>query len=219
MKIEVEGFTPLADFKTIRDQLLANGEKFSITTLHQIPYEQLFLCGMGEAGAARCDRRLVIEERRSRRSRFLNMETDELEAAKRYLLVNQMDNDVHVAQATQFAPKWEELNPRQQAWAKLNCVYNHIDDPSLRLKEAILLLRECVTQHSLPPEVAMSYMPRLRGLLTVYPGKIEDALFRAKIGEIADGLFEFFNEQEAAVLQSEEIQNYSCTSDCYRVMV
>ena len=174
---------------------------------------------MGEAGSARCDRALVVAERKARRERFLNMETDELEESRRFLVINQMDEDVRVAQALRAAPKWEELNARQQVWAKLSCIYNHIDDPSMRLKEAILLLRECATQRVLPPEVAMSYMPRLRGLLTVYPGKITPTLFRAKVLEIADALFEFLDEREAAVLQREEIQNYSCTSDCFRVMI
>lgn len=219
MKIEVEDSSPLVDFAYLRDQLIAKGEKFTPHSLTQVPYEQLFLCGTAEAGAARCDRLLVVEERRSRRSRFLSMETDEFEASKTFLQINQMDEDVRVAQALRAAPKWEDLNARQQVWAKLNCVYNHIDDPSLRLKEAILLLRECATQRVLPPEVAMSYMPRLRGLLTVYPGKITPTLFRAKILEIADALFEFLDEREAAVLQREEIQNYSCTGDCFRVMI
>lgn len=218
MKIEVEGSAPLADFKYLRNQLVLNHKKFTTETLSKVPYEQLPLCCTGEAGAARCDRKFVISERQARRKRFLNMETDELEDSKRFLLINQMDEDVRVVLALRAAPKWESLNVRQQVWAKLNCVYTHVDDPSLRLKEAILLLRECATQRVLPPEVAMSYMPRLRGLLTVFPGKISSTLFRAKILEISDALLEFMDEREAAVLQREEIQNYSCTSDCYRVV-
>jgi hypothetical protein len=219
VKIEVENSAPLVDFKSVRDQLIQNEQRFSPSSLSQVPYEQLHLCATGEAKAARCSRDLVVEERRLRRARFLNMETDELEASQTFLQINQMDEDVQTAQATRNAPKWEDLNARQQVWAKLNCIQTHIDDPSLRLKEAIILLRECATQQVLPPEVAMSFMPRLRGLLTVYPGKIEDDLFRAKISEIADALFEFLDEREALVLQKEEIQNYSCTSDCYRVIV
>jgi hypothetical protein len=219
VKIEVEGSLPLSDFPHLREQLIQRGKKFTPDILAQVPYEQLHLCCTGEAGSDRCDRALVVAERKARRERFLSMETDELEESKRFLVINQMDEDVRVAQALRAAPKWEDLNARQQVWAKLNCVYNHIDDPSLRLKEAILLLRECATQRVLPPEVAMSYMPRLRGLLTVYPGKITPTLFRAKILEIADALFEFLDEREAAVLQREEIQNYSCTGDCFRVMI
>jgi hypothetical protein len=218
VKIEVENYAPLADFKYLRDQLIQQGKKFSSATLSQVPYEQLHLCATGEAGVARCDRDLVVEERHARRERFLNMETDEFQASEVFLKINQMDEDVKVAQATRAAPKWADLNAKQQVWAKLNCINNHIDDPSLRLKEAIILLRECAIQRYLPPEVAMSYMPRLRGLLTVFPSSITPVLFRAKLSEITDAIFEFMDEGEVAVLQKEDIQDYSCTSDCYRVV-
>jgi hypothetical protein len=219
LKIEVENYEPLVDFRFLRDQLVQQNEKFSPESLPQVPYEQLFLCCTGEAGAARCGRSLIVAERLARRARFVNMETDESAASRTYLQVNQMDEDVRCDQTVQSTPRWGDLNARQQTWAKLNCIANHIDDPALRLKEAILLLRECASQRVLPPEVAMSYMPRLRGLLTVYPGRITDQLFRTKITEIADALFEFLDEHEVLALQREEIRNYSCTSDCYRVLI
>jgi hypothetical protein len=218
VKIEIEGCVPLEDFQTLRDKLVARHEKFTPATLLRVPYEQLYLCCTGEAHDARCGCSLVVQERKSRRSRFLNMETDELESSQTYLKINQMDEDVRYEQTAQAAPRWADLNPRQQVWAKLNCVNNHLDDPSARLKESIILLRECATQRVLPPDVAMSYMPRLRALLTIYPGKMTDQLFRTKINEIADGLFAFFDNEESALLQREEIRDYSCTSDCYRVM-
>lgn len=219
LKIEVENLTALADFKILRDQLVANGQKFTPQTLTQVPYEQLFLCCTGEAQSARCDRALVVNERQARRRRFLDMETDELERSQRYLLINQMEEDVRYARAYRLAPKWEELNLREQVWAKLNCIFTHIDSPQERLKEAILLLRRCADEHLLPPEVAKSYMPRLRGLLTVYPDRITDALFRDKVGELAESIFEFLPDEEAALMMAEEIQGYSCSSDCYRVML
>ena len=219
MKIEIERQAPLQDFRTLRDQLIQRNEKFTLQTLSKIPYAQLLFCCTGEAGIAACSQGLVVMERRARRRRFLDMETDELETVQKYLVVNQMDADVRYDFTYRAAPRWEDLKPRQQIWVKLNCIYNHVDHPAARLKEAILLLRTCAMVHSLPPEVAKSYMPRLRGLLTVFPGTISPELFRAKITEIAENLFDFLPPEEAAVLQREEIQNYQCTSDCYRVFV
>lgn len=219
MKIEVESTAPLQDFHLLRDQLVKRDEKFTPSILLQVPYEQLILCCTGEAGTAICDAELVINERQARRRRFLNMETDELAAAWNFLVVNQMEEDVRYDQTYRTAPRWKDLTSRQQVWAKLNCIYNHINDPGPRLKEAILLLRGCAVDHDLPPEVAKSYMPRLRGLLTVYPSKISDILFRTKILEIAENIFDFLPPEEALILQREEIQGYSCSSDCYRVLL
>ena len=219
MKIAVENNAPLLDFSTLKERLIQRGEIFSPSTLSQIPYDQLILCCTGEAGSARCDQGMVVVERRARRARFLNMETDELEAAHNFLVVNQMNEDVRYDQTYRAAPRWEDLKVRQQVWARLICIYNHIDDPGSRLKEVILMLRRCAVDHDLPPEVAKSYMPRLRGLLTVYPGKISVALFRAKITEIAENIFDFLPPEEALALQREEIQGYSCTNDCFRVLV
>jgi hypothetical protein len=219
VKIEVENVAPLADFETLKHQHINNGTQFTTTSLARVPYEQLFLCCAGEAGAARCDRSLVVTERQGRRRRFLNMETDELEHAQRYLLINQMDEDVRTDTIHRLAPHWDDLNVRQQVWAKLNCIYNHIDNTDLRMKEAIILLRRCAEERLLPPEVAKSYMPRLRGLMTVFPGRVTDSIFRSKVLEIAESILEFLPDEEAAVMQREEIQGYSCSSDCYRVIV
>jgi len=219
VKIAIENNALLLDFSILKKRLMQNGEKFSPLTLPQIPYDQLILCCTGEAGTAQCDQALIVNERRARRARFLNMETDEIAAAHNFLVVNQMDEDVRYDQTYRAAPRWEDLKVRQQVWAKLNCIYNHIDDPGPRLKEVILLLRRCAVDHDLPPEVAKSYMPRLRGLLTVYPGKISDTLFRAKISEIAENIFDFLPPEEALALQREEIQGFSCTNDCFRVLV
>lgn len=219
MKVEVLNFSPLSDFKILRDSLVSRNETFSVEILSQVPYDQLFLCCTGEAGAARCDRELVVAERRARRRRFWDMETVEQEAAENFLRVNQMDEDVKFDRTIRMAPKWEDLSSRQKVWAKLHCVHNHIDNPQPRIKEAVLLLRQCANERVLPPEVAKSYMPRLRGLLTMFPGKITDTVFRVKISEIADSLFEFLPEEEVTLLQREEIQDYRCSSDCYRVVV
>ena len=220
VKIEVLNFEPLSDFIVLRSELIARGEKFSPSTLARVPYEQLTLCCTGEAGAARCDRELVVNERKARRARFLNMETKDLSDSQNFLRVNQMEEDVKFDQTIRLAPRWEDLNSRQKVWVKLHCIHNHIDSPGERLKEVVLLLRDCAEQRLLPPEVAKSYGPRLRALVTMLnPPRITDTFFRIKIGELAESIFEFLPTEEAELLQREEIQNYSCSSDCYRVVV
>lgn len=219
MRIEVEDLgSQRRDFWEVRDELIASGQKFSEATLSHIPYSQLHLCCIGNAGAAACSQKLVQQEKQRRRERYLSMEPDEFEAATNYLKIEQMYDDVKYAIAYRHAPKWDSLNDRQKAVAKLRCICNHIDEPQQRLGEAILLLRKCSTT-CLPSEVAITYMNKLKGLLTVYPGKLSDETFRAKMVDITSSINDFLPDEERVVLEREELQDFSCTSDCYRVLL
>jgi hypothetical protein len=219
VKIEVVKFEPLQDFLSVKNQVFARKGRFSADDLSRIPYEQLFLCCTGEAGSARCSREMVTHELQSRRSQFMDLETNEAEQANIFLLVNQMDEDIRFAKTFRNAPHWNDLTPVQKTWAVLNCILNHVDRPHDRINSAILLLRRCAIDASLPPEMAMRYMPRLRSLLTLYPSNLTDAGLRQKVDEMADNILELMSPEEAALAQKEQIQGYMCTSDCYRVLV
>jgi hypothetical protein len=221
MKIEVEALDiPQRDFAELRRELIEQGKKFDERTLKAVPYFQLHLCCIGNAGAAACLPRMVQAEKANRRERFLSLQPEEFEEASTYLKIEQMYDDVVYALAYRTAPKWSSLSLRQKLWAKLTCLYNHVNDPTPRLSEAIALFDHCAQnpESGLPSDVCMIYGSKLRGMASVFPGKISDDLFRSKLVEIATNLLEFLPQEEQQVVSKEQLQDFSCTSDCFRVM-
>jgi hypothetical protein len=206
------------DFYAVRDTLVKSKQKFTADNLHLVPYDQLALCCIGNAGAAACSQKAVQQEQEQRRERFLHMQPEELAESENYLKMERMYDDVIYAIAYRNAPTWESLNDRQKACAKLVCIANHIDNPHPRLKECLALLRKCSTT-SLPTDAAMAYMMALKALQGVYPGRMSDETFRNKIAEILDNLMVFLPDEELPPLDKEELQGFSCTSDCFRIML
>jgi len=134
--------------------------------------------------------------------------------------MEQMYEDVRFAIAYRSAPRWEELTAAAQAWAKLNCVFNHVDFPIPRLSEAVSLLSKVINEdQSMPPEAADNYRQKIKNLMSLLPNRISDGQLREKVGEFAENLLDFLNEKERSVCEREELQDYSCTSDCYRVII
>jgi len=222
LKIEVETLdTPQRDFAEVRHELIGQGRKFDETTLQVIPYYQLYLCCIGSAGSAACSPQLVQREKTARRERFLNMEPDEFKEAETYLKIEQMYDDVMHTIANRFAPKWDDLNTCQKLWAKLTCLYNHVDNPSQRIQEVLTLFLQCAKNPhgKLPMDVCNIYAGKLKGLASAYPGKVSDEGFREKIGEMAETVLEFMLPEERKLLEKEQLQGFSCTSDCFRFFV
>jgi hypothetical protein len=56
-------------------------------------------------------------------------------------------------------------------------------------------------------------------LLQVYPANLPDAMFRAKIAEIAFEIKKIIPDEEQKQCEAEVLFNYSCTSDCYHPLV
>lgn len=221
MKIEVQNLgAPRKDFQHLRDDLVAQGRRFDESTLPGIPYQELILCCTGPAGEAACLPRLVRTEKESRRARFLNMQPDEFAECLNFLRVEQMDEDVNFALMQRAAPVWEELSTRQRLWFKLSCIYSHLDSPQQRLGEAILLLRKCAEEvdSGLPKEVCEHYSNRLKQFHAEFPGTMKDNQFREKVWDIAETILEFLPDEELGICKKEMLQDYSCTSDCFRVI-
>lgn len=220
MKIEIESSVPQQrSFSELRQELTVIGKKFDAATLKLVPYAQLPLCCIGNAGDAACLPNLVQQEKRNRRERFLNMEPEELKQAEAYLKIERMYDDVVYALAIRTAPKWEGLSTCQKLWAKLTCLYNHVDNLSDRMAEVTDLFAKCAAdrESGLPADVCTVYASKLRGMASVHPGRMSDEAFRTKLGEIAETLLEFMTPEERQMLEKEQIQDFSCTSDCFRI--
>jgi hypothetical protein len=221
MKIEIENLgTPRQNFYLLRDDLIAHGKRFDETSLPSIPYQELVLCCVGEAGEAACSSRLIREEKERRRERFLSMEPEEIQGCLNFLRVEQMEADILVALAVRAAPKWDDLSTRQKLWFKLCCIYNHIDAPQQRLEDAILLLRKCGVEvySGLPRDFCEHHIGRLQLYCANLSG-MKDNQFRAKIWDIAENILEFLHDEELSICKKEALQRYSCTSDCFRAIL
>jgi hypothetical protein len=217
MKVEIDNLgVSHRKFSELRDELIATGQRFSEATLPFVHYSDLHLCCIADAGAAACSLKQVQQEKAGRRTRFLSMPPNELKEAERFLRVEQMYDDVLGVIGCRGVPYWDDLNDRQKAYAKLRCLSNHIDDPQKRIGESILLLRKCSTT-CLPSEVSFAYMTKLKGLLSVFPGKLSDEVFRTKVADIAEDIFHFLPDSERGVLEREQLLDYSCTSNCFRI--
>ena len=220
MKVDVESYgSTRRDFYDLRSDLIEQGKKFDETSLRLLPYHQLHLAAMGNAGDAACQVTVVQQEKSRRRERFLAMDAEEFKACERYLRAEEMYDDVILVIGSKLAPRWEELSDSQKLWANLNCLYNHLDDPQQRMGEALLLLRKCSTTSYLPTDVCQHYMGRLRGLMATYPGKVQDDFFRAQIEDIRDNIRDFLSDIERGVCDKEQIADFQCTSDCFRIFI
>ena len=221
MRIEIESLdTPRRDFADLRRELAEQGNKFTEKTLAAVPYAQLHLCCIGNAGPNACLPRLVQQEKLNRRERFLSMEPEEFKASENYLKIEQMYDDVMYAIACRLVPKWADLSTPQKLWAKLTCLYNHVDNPSDRMTDVLNLFAQCAADpdSGLPMDVCTAYASKLRGMASVYPGRVSDDTFRTKVGEIAETLLEFMLTEERQMLEKEQVQDFSCTSDCFRIV-
>lgn len=223
MTVEVGQFR--RDFYDLRGDLIEQNKRFDETSIVLLPYHQLHLACLGNAGEAACSPELVHEEKVRRRGRFLTMEAVEFKVCELQLRAEEMYDDVMLAINSKQTPRWGELTDRQKTWAKLNCLYNHIDDPHTRMSEALELLHLCsftddVHEASLPTDVCHHYSAKLRGLMSVYPeGLPDDDSFRAQIEDIRDNIRDFLPDDERAITDEEQIADYQCTSDCFRVFV
>ena len=218
MKIRVENRGPSRNFYDLREELIDEGKKFDEATLRVLPYDQLQLCCMGNAGDAACTPRQVAEEKAFRRERFLALEEDEFKDCERFLRTEGMYDDVMFEIAARNAPRWDDLNDRQKVWAKLNCIYNHVGNPESRIEDTIVGFQKCGTT-CLPEDVCKHYIQKLKSLLTVYPGGITDDFFRTQIEDIRDTIRDFLPDDEQMVCQRQQIRDFSCTSDCFKVLV
>src|SRR5208337_4531972 len=119
MKVDVESYGPSRrDFYDLRSELIEDSKKFDEVSLRRLPYHQLHLTCIGNAGDAACSPELVQQEKARRRERFIAMEEEEFKACERYLRTEEIYDDVVFAISSKLAVRWGDLNDRQKAWAK-----------------------------------------------------------------------------------------------------
>lgn len=204
----------MENYATIRDKLIFENQKFDTSLLKDIPYENLVLCALAPSQESGCSLKLVRDEKLLRRTRFVSMLPYDLERCNSLLNCSHMYEDVHYQIELQQGLRWSQLTSKTRAWAKLLCIYNHTDDLLPRIDESISLLRKVV---DFPEEEIQNFTQKLKTLGYLYPKRISEIEFREKIFEIIYQISRAFTEEESKQVKSMMIQDFSCTSDCFRV--
>ncbi len=203
-------------FVDLRTRLLGMEERFTDRSLRLLPYPEIILSAMPNAGKAACTLAEAKRAKQLRRERFLSLSPDELLKAKSYLQKEGMYADISAAIQMRSAPTWDDLSPVARLWCKLNCLYTHIDLPDLRLKEATLLLENVHRELSLPDAVLTRISDDLDQLLWLYPEVIDSDMFRVSLGTLAEEVLHHLTSSEQA--QCELVAGYHCTGHCYQAI-
>jgi hypothetical protein len=199
------------NFYEVRDSLLEQGKKFDEKSLALVQYDQLVNCALGIADSTVCSLQKVREEKRRRRARFLSLDAKSLENCLDYLHIHQMEEDIRYHLAMRDAPRWEDLSYRVRSWAKLTCLINHVDFPLPRLTE----VQELIGLTTLPETVSNNYIQRIK-IMASSPENL--VAFRFQLNKLADDLTLSFAESDSKMIEKHLISDFSCTSDCFRVI-
>lgn len=202
-------------FAEVRARLLAFGQIFTERDLRLLPYNEISLAAMANAGKTACTLQQVIEEKRRRRYRFLHLSPDELDKAKRYIQVEGMYSDLCAQQQMRVAPRWSTLSARAKLWFKLNCLYTHSDAPEQRLRETYPLVLECEQRGYLKPENAQRIVGTLDSVSWLYPDAMDVEVFHTTLGRLTEEVLGYLDDTDMVNCQRELIADYSCTSNCY----
>jgi hypothetical protein len=216
MKVKIDNLgVPHRSFPLLRDELISKKEKFSAKNLCYVPYEQLSLCAIAVAGTAACNLSLIREEKQTRRRRFLTLPS--LLEVQNFLKIERMYEDLTLIRDLCFSPSWASLSYCQQAWAKLICIYNHIEAPKERLGAAIELLNKAQTQGTeITEKQHTKLVKQLSSLRTRFPATVLIDEFRDQILNSAN-FIGVCSEEVRKLARKEKIQDFQCVSDCFRV--
>lgn len=202
-------------FIELRTRLLALDKTFSEHELRKLPYNELVLAAIANAGKAACSIDEVVAEKERRRYRFLHMSPDEYPQAKRYLQVEGMYSDLDALLEMRAAPTWDELSPRVRLWCKLNCLYTHCDNPDQRLQDAYPLVLDCDQRGLLRPGFAERLTSDLDRLRWLYGDAFGEDEFHYISGCLAEELLTQLDDSEKRDCERELVADYVCTGNCY----
>lgn len=201
-------------FVELRTRLLALDQKFTERELRLLPYSELVNAAIANAGKAACSLDAVLLEKERRRYRFLHLSPDEFPKSKRYLQIEGMYSDVSTCLQMRYAPHWDELSPRVRLWCKLNCLYNHSDNPDQRIRETYPMVLACDQAGLLRQGFADRMTTDLDRLRWITDASEEDE-FRYITCPLAEELIAQLDSEERQICERELVAGYSCTGNCY----
>lgn len=197
------------DFYELLAELKVKGEPFSAQTLRELPYDQLILAAMGNAGVCRCSVEDVIQEKQERRVPFLGMTQEKLEQLK---LNDQLISDIQDDQilCSRVIPSWRDLSVVGKLYFKLTCLESHPYDAFLRMSEVVALCQE--TSTTLPQQLASSLKLEFQSAILSKPSAewVKNASSKA-----SNLLYGFITGPEIEIANRLELRDYVCTAGCF----
>ena len=200
--------TPTREFYELLAELKTKGEHFSPVSLRELPYDQLALASMGNAGNCRCSVEDVINEKQERRAVLLGLPKSKLESIK---LDDQIASDLQDDRITlnRKIPSWRDLSRVAKLYFKLTCLETHPHDPFLRLSEVVNLCREA---SELPQQLAFSLKIEFQSAVLSKPSPdwVRDTATKA-----TNILYGFITGPEIETVDKLELRDYVCTAGCF----
>lgn len=204
-------------FYTKAAELVAAGKVFDRVAMKDIPYCDLPLCAIGDAGAARCRMHLVREEQKSRLYPFLKMPLEELEAIKTSLDDAMFADIMALRRAKVVRPSWHDLTDAQKLYFKLRCLRNHWDGPRARLRDALTIMANISKETK---GADLRFHPIQQGIIRLMADDEKGVLDGQNLRETLKGYRELLatmlTPEQKAVCESAELSDYNCTNDCFR---
>jgi hypothetical protein len=200
------------DFYSIRNGLRSKSERFTNSTLVEIPYEQLYLCGIAPSETTACSLKLIREEKQRRRDEYLPYLFESRSFNTPLFQETLLDLRNHAA------PKWGDLCALQHLWLKLTCLHNHTENFSNRINEAIQILGRCKIE-GLDEDTTLRIMKRLKLIQFIYPIRLSEVEVREKLYHILNEVLKNMSTKEFKQIEDEIVVDFSCMSDCFRVLL
>ena len=204
------------DFYILLAKIKEKGQKFDGKTLKRLPYHQLDLAAIGNAGSCRCSSSLVHKEKMLRRHNFVSkpsIEDDRSHLEQIGMLDNVLDDRSHSI----GLPRWQELSNPLKLWFKLCCIEIHLDSPNVRIAEAISLFKKCANEGSVPHQLAMMYTSEFQSILLM-SHKLTDETIRNACNQATYTLKEFLSSEDMEIADNKTLDDYSCSSYCFRTI-
>lgn len=200
---------PTREFYELLAELKTKGERFSSKTLQELPYDQLILAAMGNAGSCRCSIQDVTQEKQERRALFLGMPQDKFEQMKlEDQLVSDLQDDRIIY--SHSVPSWKNLSVVAKLYFKLTCLETHPHDAFLRMSEVVVLCRDASA--TLPQQLAFSLKLEFQSAILSKPSTewVKDAATKA-----TNLLYGFITGPEMDIVDRLELRDYVCTAGCF----
>ncbi len=197
------------DFYELLAKLKAKKQKFTPKTLKLLPYEQLVLAAMGNAGRCRCSLEDVTNEKQERRALLLGLPQEKIEemGLELHLIGDILEDRLTLAHTV---PAWSELSVISKLYFKLTCLETHPYDALQRISEVVALCKEA--DQALPQQLAFSLKIEFQSSLLSKPS---DDWIRDTSTKACNLVYGFIPGSEIELVDKLELRDYVCTAGCF----
>lgn len=199
-------------FYTLRAKLINQGLQFSLVDILELPYDEMILCAMGNAGAARAPLSLVLEAMRM--ARPTKRESSPRVVGNNVAIFLEDSTDINIEGCIDY----ETLSDKLKCCTILLCLSNHCDCPETRIAEIRRLLDRMDKTHGVSNRAVTDWVRlQLAGI------KLDNihSTHQVFLATAAEVLLKFLTTEEEDILKrfihNGKVRNYKCTYGCFPV--